>query len=175
MKQKAFDRVQVICQRKTLELNVEAGEESAICIGLHYAKRKFCSCEEYEVDSNDDARIASIFLKISRGTGSLDVPSNHSHRSSNDTAPISYEFDGTATDVENQNIPMALPLGVAPLGPHRRDANMEPYVTVPMAKARVYQSDEQSNGEVVQSIEAALPSYVQDSDVPAALPAYVQD
>jgi hypothetical protein len=178
MKQKAFDRVEVICQRKTVELNLEAGEESAVCIELHYAKRKrylFCSCEEYEVDSKDDARIASTFLKISRGTGSLELPSNHSHHRTNDTAPNRYEFDGTSTDVENQHIPMALPLGVVPLAPHRRDANIEPYVTLPMAKARVYQSDEQSNDEVVQYIEAALRSYVQDSDVTAALPPYVQD
>lgn len=178
MNKTALGRVEMICRDKTTDLNLEAGEESAIRIELHYKEwRPFscCACENYEVDSRDNTRNAFTFLQISRGSNNrprqIELPTIDSFYRKNDpeypgarngTAPNSDEFEGITTDVENQQIATAVRLDEVELAPRRRDANMEPYVTVPIAKAQLYRSEEQSNNEVVQEVETVIPAYVQE-------------
>lgn len=153
MNKKALGQVEVICREKTVDLNLEAGEESAIRIEVHYKERKLfscCACENYEVDSKDNTRNPSTFLLISRGSNnrSRELPSIDSYYRKNDTeypttanatAPNSDEFE---TDVEIQQIATAIPVDETRVAPIRRNASMEPYVTVPMAKARPYTNEE---------------------------------
>jgi len=177
----ALEKAAVICQTKTTDLNLQAGEEAAVRIELHYKKWRpqlCCACARYEVDSKDCTRNGDIFIKISKSINrSLELPSIISYYRSHDTeptavatntAPNSDEFEGTATDVENQDIVTAVQLSKIQLPAHRHDANMEPYVKVPMAKAALCDSEEQSNEQVVgdvqvvEEVEAVLTPYVQD-------------
>lgn len=174
MNNAALEQAKVVCHEKTTDLNLQVGEESAVLIELHYREWKpfkCFACENYEVDNNDNSRNASTFVQISNGSisRSLGLPSIDSFYRKNDpeypnpneTAPNSDEFEGTATDVESQNVATAVRLDEAQLEPHHV-ANLEPYVKVPMAKAKLYSNVEQSNNEAVQEVETVLPAYVQD-------------
>lgn len=175
MNKVALEQAKEICREKTTDLNLQAGEESAILIELHYRDWKpfkCLACENYEVDSNDNTRNAFTYILISRGSDfrSQELPSIASFYRKNDpeypnpneTAPNIDEFEGPATDVENQNVATAVQLDMAQFEPQRREANMEPYVKVPMAKAKLYQNVEQSDNEVVHDVETVLPAYVND-------------
>ena len=170
MNKKALGQVEEICREKSVNLNLEAGEESAIRIELHYKEWKpfsCCACEDYEVDSKDKTRNASTFLQISRGSNirSLELPSIDNYYRKNDpeyqttganTAPNSDEF---LNDVEIQQIATAVPVVETLVAPTRRNANMTPYVTAPMAKASLYENNEQPNNEDVEEPEAVLQPY----------------
>jgi len=180
----ALEEAAVICQAKTTDLNLQAGEEGAVHIELHYKEWKpsLCYCARYEVDSKDYTRNGDIFIKISKSTNrALELPSNVSYYRSDDTEPVavatntapnSDEFEGRAIDVENQHIATAVQLSTIQLPQHRHNANIEPYVKVPMAKAAMCNSEEQSNEqvgryvqvdrdvEVVEEVEAVLTPYV---------------
>jgi len=163
----AIERAKAVCQEQTVNLNLKAGEESAIRMELHYEPWKPCSwrsCEAYEVDSNDRTRNAKTFLEISRGssnrseaaspstdrsnTGTQELPSvdsfyrkngpGYQAASSNVTAPSSDEF----ADIENQEIiPTAVHLEDVRLESSPNESTkMEPYVTVPLAKAELQPS-----------------------------------
>lgn len=177
----ALEKAAVICQAKTTDLNLQAGEDEAVRIELHYKKWKprLCYCARYEVDSKDNTRNGEIFIKISKSTnGALELPSIVSYYRSDGTEPAAVAtntaFEGTVTDVENQHIATAVQLSTIQFSQPRPDANMEPYVKVPMAKAAVYNSGKQSNEQVspdvqvvrdvqvVEEVEAVLTPYVQD-------------
>jgi len=172
----ALEQAKEICREKTTDLNLQAGEESAILIELHYRKWKpfKCgACESYEVDSNDNPRNAYTYIQISRGSdfGSQELPSianfyrknDPEYPHPNETAQNSDEFEGTATDVENQNVATAVQLDEAQLErQHREVAYLEPYVQVPMAKAKLCLNVEQSANEVVHDVETVLPAYIRD-------------
>jgi len=176
MNNKALERAKVVCQEKTTDLNLEAGEESAILIELHHrAWKPFkCrGCEDYEVDTDDNTRNAYTFIEISSGSDRRpqELPSINSFYRKNDpeypnfneTAPNSDELEATATDIEHQTVVAAVRLDEAQLQPNRREmTNMEPYIQVPMAKAKLYPNVEQSDNEVVHDVETVLPAYIQD-------------
>lgn len=174
MNNRALERAKVICHEKNTDLNLQAGQEASVLIELHYRAWKpfqCLACENYEVDSNDNTRNAYTFIQISIGSDRRpqELPSIASFYRRNDpeypnpnaTAPNSDEFEGTAIDVENQNVATAVRLDEVRLEPHRREvANLEPYVAVPMAKATIYPNVEQSDNEVVHDVEEVLPANV---------------
>jgi hypothetical protein len=180
----ALEEAAVICQAKTTDLNLQAGEEGAVRIELHYNewKPRLCYCARYEVDSKDYTRNGDIFIKISKSTNrALELPSIVSYYRSDDTEPVavatntapnSDEFEGRATDVENQHIATAVQLSTIQLPQHRHNANIEPYVKVPMAKAAMCNSEEQSNEQVDRYVQVARDAQVVE-EVEAVLTPYV--
>lgn len=177
----ALEKAALICQATTTDLNLQAGEEAAVRIELHYKKWKpsLCNCARYIVDSKDNTRNGDIFIKISKSSnGALELPSIVSYYRSDGTEPAAVAtntaFEGTVTDVENQHIATAVQLSAIQLSQHRPNANMEPYVKVPMAKAAVCNSGEQSNEQVSRDVEVVRDVQVVE-EVEAVLTPYVQD
>lgn len=166
---RAVKQAKLVCQEQQTNLNLKAGYEFAIQIKLHHMPWKpFIICQPYEVDSKERARSVRTYMLICRGStdrsrgsadtsqatlpsgGTIELPaivsvyagSDSEYRTTNRTAPNSDMFADAKSDIENKYVPTAYCLTEAQMEPARATiATLEPYVSVPMVKAVIQDSE----------------------------------
>ncbi len=128
----AVNNAKRICEEETSRINLRAGHGNTISILFYYTRRKFCNCEGYEFDRNEQQRYHDIYVGITlRSEGYAGEATATLVDDLYEGTPIA-----TATEVTTATeIPVRR--GQRPYRPsdpftnERADARREPYVTTP--------------------------------------------
>lgn len=153
VQRKAVAKANELCRDETNRINLRAGHGSSVDIAFRHRKRKLCSCEGYEFDSNNQRRYPEIHVEIkvdglpqsSRAVGyggetvtAVTVEECHDDNHNNNNIPT---IDNTFFGETTENLPFARATEIRSesyrTSADRSDAPLEPYVPVPMAKAVV--------------------------------------